>query len=321
MKNLCITAALIAIATPGVGQAAGLPRNYVFAGGSSVREVAHLLDRPEIEGVQIVYDWRELEPEEGRYEFARIEQDLEQAARRGKRLWIQLQDRFFRPQDRLLPDYVLDEPQYGGGLARQLDSPGEGKVVASGWTAMQWNVAVRARFQALISALAERFDGRVEGLNLPETAFQLPEQAEEHFDCDGYFEAELENALFARRAFAQSLVVQYVNFFPCEWNNDHRYMERFFAAAVVNGIGLGGPDIVPYRQGQMRNSYPFFNQLHDELPIVAMAVQGATLTYTNSATGQQFTREEFVDFATDYLGVDIIFWAQEAPWFENGVTQ
>jgi hypothetical protein len=171
------------------------------------------------------------------------------------------------------------------------------------------------RFQALIAALAEAFDGRIYGINLPETAFQLPEGMEETFDCDGYFVAELENILFARKVFGQSHVVQYVNFFPCEWNNDRRYMERFFDAAVENGIGLGGPDIVPWRQGQMKNSYPFFNRHHDELPMVAMAVQGATLTYTNPRTGKKFTRREFIDFARDYLGVDIIFWTEDAPWF------
>ena len=83
-----------------------------------------------------------------------------------------------------------------------------------------------------------------------------------------------------------------------DFNRTMGYMERFFAFAVDRGIGLGGPDIVPYRRGQMRNSYPFFNRRHEELPLVAMAVQGATLTYTNPRTGNRFTREEFIDFAT-----------------------
>jgi hypothetical protein len=45
-----------------------------------------------------------------------------------------------------------------------------------------------------------------------------------------------------------------------------------------------------------------------------MAVQEPTLTYTNPATKKPFTREEFVAFAEDYLGVDIIFWATASPW-------
>jgi hypothetical protein len=127
----------------------------------------------------------------------------------------------------------------------------------------------------------------------------------------------MKRRLFARAAFNTSHVVQYVNFWPCEWDNDQLYMERFFDAAVESRIGIGGPDIVPWRQAQMKNSYPFFNRLHDELPLVAMAVQGATLSYTNPDTGKPFTRQDFIDFARDYLGVDIVFWTEAAPWFGN----
>ena len=107
----------------------------------------------------------------------------------------------------------------------------------------------------------------------------------------------------------KSHVVQYVNFWPCEWNNDKKFMSRAFEFAHANGIGLGGPDIVPYKKAQMKNSYPFFNQYKGKLSLVAMAVQEPTLTYTNPETKKPFTREEFVAFAQDYLGVDIIFWA------------
>jgi hypothetical protein len=309
-----LPALLLALfAAPAVAQEADEPRHFIFAGGSTVEEVAPLLADHAIEGVQILYTWKQLEPEEGRYDFSQIERDLAEAERMDRLLWVQLQDRFFLPTARNLPDYLLEEPQYEGGLKQQTTFVGEGEPEGGGWVAMQWNPALRARFQTLIAALAERFDGRIYGINLPETSADFGEPDEAF--CDAYFEAELENILFARRAFEQSYVVQYINFFPCEWDNDHLYMERFFDAAVAQGIGLGGPDIAPYRRGQMRNSYPFFNRLQDELPLIAMAVQGATLTYTNPETGEKFTRTEFLDFATGYLGVDIIFWTEEAPWF------
>ena len=65
----------------------------------------------------------------------------------------------------------------------------------------------------------------------------------------------------------------YANFWPCEWNNDQKYMSRTFEFALAHGIGLGGPDIVPWRKAQMKNSYPFFNKYKGKLPLVAMAVQ------------------------------------------------
>ena len=71
---------------------------------------------------------------------------------------------------------------------------------------------------------------------------------------------------------------------------------------------------MPWRQGQMKNSYPFFNRYKGRLALVAMAVQQPTLTYRNPATGKPFTHAEFLEFARDYLGVDIIFWSTSSPW-------
>ncbi len=47
-----------------------------------------------------------------------------------------------------------------------------------------------------------------------------------------------------------------------------------------------------------------------------MAIQEPTLTYTNPETKKRFSREEFVAFAEDYLGVDIIFWSTQSPWLK-----
>jgi hypothetical protein len=173
---------------------------------------------------------------------------------------------------------------------------------------------VRQRYQQLLKALAERFDGEIYGVNLPETAADIDVKHTAGFTCDNYFQAELENIAFARAVFKKSYVVQYVNFWPCEWDNDHQYMERTFAFAAERGVGLGGPDIVPNQQAQMNNSYPFFNKYKGKLRLVAMAVQEATLTYKNPATGRGFTRDEFEKFGREYLGAEIIFWSASAPW-------
>lgn len=306
--------AAFALLTAGAAWAA--PATYLFLGGDDPAQHLALLKRPEIAGAQVVYTWRELEPGEGHYDFSRIDADLATMTALGKPLYLQLQDRFFSPTARNVPDYILDDPAYGGGLAEQTDNAGE-NIVGSGWVAMQWNDALRARFQALLKALAAHVDGRVAGINLPETSFDLDEKhPPAGFTCDGYFNAELDNLAAAREAFSKSAVIQYVNFWPCEWNNDHRYMSRLFDFALAHDIGLGGPDVVPWRKGQMKNAYPFFNADKGKLKLVAMAVQEPTLTYTNPKTGKRFTQSEIVDFATDYLGTDIIFWTPEAPWLK-----
>jgi hypothetical protein len=302
------------------GIAGTAPQNFLFADSDELTSLANLIRRPDIAGVQVVYSWKSLETAIDEYDFTRIERDLTYLQGLNRKLFVQLQDRFFEVQHRNVPRYLLDDPVYGGGLVPQADNPGENRPAGHGWVAQQWNAAVRARYQKLLQALAQRFDGRVYGINLPESAIDIDKDAERAnsgFTCDKYLEAELENLKFAKQVFRKSHVVQYVNFWPCEWNNDQGYMARAFAFAEANKIGLGGPDIVPNHKPQMKNSYPFFHRYKGRLSLVAMAVQEPTLTYTNPDTQKPFTRAEFVAFAEDYLGVDIIFWSTTSPWLHS----
>lgn len=294
------------------------PRNFIYTSTDDLRTLDKLLQREDIDGAQVVYDWRSLEKAKDSYDFSRIQRDLDYLDSLHKKLFIQIQDRFFEPSHRNIPDYLLQEPLYQGGLVAQVDNPGENKPPVAGWVTQQWHAPVRARFQQLLQALAQEFDGRVWGVNLPETAIDIDMKRDKTgFSCDAYFSATLENLGFARQAFKRSQVVQYVNFWPCEWENDHRYMSRLFSFAAQRGIGLGGPDIVPDKKSQMKNAYPFFNRYKGQLKLVAMAVQEPTLSYTNPRTHKPFTKEEFVDYAENYLGADIIFWSTISPWLKK----
>ena len=298
--------------------AAAAPLNFLFTNSDDLVTQGPLLRRPDIAGAQVVYSWKSLETAKGQYDFSQIERDLAYLTGLDRKLFIQIQDRFFEVQHRNVPAYLLQEPIYRGGLVPQADNPGENLPEGHGWVAQQWNPAVRERFQKLLSALAKNFDGRVWGVNLPESSADVDMKNDQTgFTCDGYFAATLENMAYARKEFSRSHVVQYTNFWPCEWDNDRKFMSRAFEFAKQKRIGLGGPDIVPYKKAQMKNSYPFFNRYKGQLSLVAMAVQEPTLTYTNPDTGKRFTRDEFVAFAQDYLGVDVIFWSVSSPWLKN----
>lgn len=190
------------------------------------------------------------------YNFKPIECDLKYLNSIHKSLFVQIQDKSFTASIINIPSYLLNK-KYAGGVAAEIDNPGEGKALANGWIAKQWVPAVQQRFQKLLIKVGRKFDGHIKGINLSETSIDLSKHSP-GFSNDLYFATILNNMHLLRVAFPKSEVVQYVNFFPGEWNNDHHYISRLFAYAVKNHIGLGGPDVVPYRRGYIKNSYPFF---------------------------------------------------------------
>ncbi|MFB7978618.1 hypothetical protein [Streptomyces vinaceus] len=306
-----------AAAPAGPGRAAPAPAQYLYSSiGDFDTEVKPLLDRPDIAGAQVVVPWKALEPQKGRYDFSAIEEALTAVRTRHKNLFVQVQDRFFSAPTRL-PNYLLTDPAYAGGAAATTNESGLGPG-EPGAVAAQWVPEVRERFQSLLKALADRFDGRLAGVNLPETATQV-DQAKDRtgYTDEAYFRAELDNMAFGAKVFKRTRFIQYVNFWPGEWNNDHGYMERTFEFAKAHGVGLGGPDVLPDRQAQMENSYPFFERYRGQLPMVAMAVQEPDFEYTNPSTGKPYTKEEFVDFGGRRLGADVMFWATSAPWLHR----
>lgn len=288
-------------------------QNFLFLGGNhdQLKKYAKQINHADISGVQLVYSWKLLEPTKDSYNFAPIEQNLKYLNAHHKKLFIQIQDRFFDADAKNVPAYLMNDPIYAGGITPQYDNPGENMPQASGWVATQWNPEVRKRFQKLIQALALKFDGKIYGINLPETAIDVKEQNKNGFSCKNYFNAEIENMMAAKSAFKLSYVVQYVNFFPCEWNNDHGYMSELFHYASAHNIGLGGPDVVPFKKEQMRNSYPFFHKYRHKLPLIAMAVQSPDYGYIDPKTKKTYNKADFRKFAEDYLGANIIFWDVE----------
>ena len=175
----------------------------------------------------------------------------------------------------------------------------------------------KKRFQLLIKELATQVDGKIYGINLSETAVDFDENnPPEDFTFDKYFSSELENISELRKAFHKSVVMQYVNFFPGEWNNDHHYISRFFSYAMNYHIGLGGPDVVPYREAHMKNSYPFFHNLKGKL-LTGMAIQEPDYTYKNPETEEPYTFSDFYQFTKGYLGANIIFWNIQEPFLST----
>src|SRR6185503_12658821 len=147
---------------------------YVFFGmdREHLEEAKSFLRTPAFEGAQIAYSWRQLEPGKDEYDFSLIREDLAFLNAHGKKLWIQLQDVTFNPLRISVPKYLLNDPTYNGGAAKQYNDrlPDQQLPQHAGWMARRWDPAVQERLHKLLFALAKEFDGRVEGVNFDESS-------------------------------------------------------------------------------------------------------------------------------------------------------
>ncbi len=319
---------LVALTAAGHGQDSRRttgPQNFIFFNRDRDRisEISFLANRGVL-GAQLKYTWRELEPERDRYEVGRILEDLEFLERHGKRLFVQLQDVSF--DERLnIPDYVVEDPRYGGGAARKYESEesDDSDATFDGWVARRWDPAVRARFSKLLRALGRQLDGRIEGISLPETSIGFGETGTLHpvgFTYETYAEGVKATMTSARQAFPRSHVIQYANFMPGEWlpGGDAGYLRGLYEHAERIGAGVGGPDLLPYRKWQRNHSYPL---IASRGPGVAagLAVQWGNLEDVNPSTGEPVTVADLYGFARDTLRLDYIFWGVQEPYYSRDV--
>ena len=95
--------------------------HYVFFGQDreKIAKASSFLDTKALEGAQVVYSWRQLEPEKDVYDLSPIREDLAFLTSRGKKLFIQLQDVTFSEARINVPLYLLRDPIYNGGAAKQ----------------------------------------------------------------------------------------------------------------------------------------------------------------------------------------------------------
>ena len=286
---------------------------YVFFGQERERITEPSFLQSNFEGAQLKYVWRELEPQKDHYNFQDIQHDLAFLQSRGKKLFIQIQDASFDVNIRPFPRYLVEDPAYHGGADKQY---GEDNA-PYGWMARRWDTAVRERFQRLLLALGQEFDGRIEGINLPESAFDVASDQRlwpKGFTPETYCDGIIANMMALKRAFPKSVTLQYANFMP----GDKKYLEKVYQQAETLQVGVGGPDLLPYKYFQMENSYPLIRQYAGLVP-TGIAVQDGNYEHKNPKTGKQVTIAELVSFATEYLKVDYIFWCTQEPFYSQRV--
>jgi hypothetical protein len=298
--------------------------HYVFFNRDRERiSEASFLDTAAFEGAQLKYTWRELERQKDAYDFDAIEHDLAFLTSKGKKLFIQIQDASFDTNFAVLPRYILNNPEYHGGAALQynIDEKDEARSTPEGWVARRWDPAVQERFHKLLFALGGQFDGKIEGINLPETAVDFGETGRlypQNFRPDDYCAAIITNMIALKRAFPHSVTIQYANFMPGigPTVEGREFLNLVYQRARELSVGVGAPDLLPYKPGQMSNCYSLIRAFPTNLPS-GIAVQDGNYEYQNPKTGKQVSISELVEFATNYLRVDYLFWCTQEPFYSK----
>jgi hypothetical protein len=301
--------------------------HYVFFGSEreKIREASSFLETKALEGAQVRYSWRQLEPEQDKYDFSPVREDLAFLTSKGKKLFIQLQDVTFSESRINVPRYLLNDARYNGGADKQyrVEGDNEEHAVVDGWMLRRWDPAVQERFHKLLFALGREFDGRVEGINFAETAVGVGRSGRlfpKGFTFEVYREGIITNMKALRRAFPKSVVMQYANFMPGEWlpGEDKGHLRAVYKAAKEQKVGVGGPDLLPHRRGQLNHSYPLIRDASGVVP-TGIAVQDGNYAEPNPQTGKPLTVPELLRFATEFLKVDYVFWCTEEPYYSAQV--
>ncbi|MGR3810323.1 hypothetical protein [Jiulongibacter sp. NS-SX5] len=302
-------------------------KNFIYFSKDRASIKEHpFLRHSAFKGAQIMYSWRDLETDKGDYDFSEIKEDLAYLNGFGKKLFIQLQDATFFNQYSAVPPYLLTE-EYNGGQTGQIE---EGEQ--NGWVAKRWNAAVQERFAILLLELGKAFDGKIEGINLQETAIGVDHSSDPSFSEISYLEAIKSNMKALKAAFPISTTMIYANFMPGEWLpwEDKNYLKSIYAYGEAIGVGLGGPDLMITRKAQLNHALALMHEGNYTVPL-GIAVQdgnyigktGADKDYQEEKDMGKKGRINQVPvlhaFAKDFLKVDYIFWVYQPPYFVEDV--
>ncbi|MCW5800178.1 MAG: Glycoside hydrolase [Nitrospira sp.] len=261
-----------------------------------------------LRGLQIRFEWPELEPEEGRYDFTAIERVLAELVPQNKRLVVLLELKSFRPDVLPVPAYMATKSYEGGAFPFS----SYGKDVPRGYNLTLWNSKVHARLVALIRELGKRFNGHAhfEGIGLPESSMGQPLRAVSRAEVARFYDNLLSVQREMRIAFVNTMTYQFVNY-PRE------ILPSFVERMRTIGTALGGPDVFLDDPGlnfdhpnKPKGVYHFYAPLSGIVPLAPSVMQSNYDNTRHDGTGRVPTVAELLTFARDRLKANYIFWTR-----------
>jgi hypothetical protein len=261
---------------------------------------------PQVKGLLLRYGWRQLEPRKGDYRFAGIDRDIQLARAYGKRVFIMVETKAFRAGVRAVPDYMHTREYDGGAYKIRINAKSTiGSSDTYGENAALHNGQVRDRLIALTTALGRRYNlnNAVEGVAFNETAMGQMLQPLTKKQIGSFFENVAQVDTATRRAFPNTVVLQFINF-PVP------YMPGLVNNMVRSSVGLGGPDTFLNDHDLNRFTYPLYDRARGKVPIGPSVQPENYFTRSQDGPHSPPRVSELHAFAQNRLHANYLFWSR-----------
>jgi len=276
-----------------------------------------MANTPALLGIQVRYQWGDIEIAKGQYNFASIDKHLDEMTKRKKRLVIMIQTKSFGKSETYVPAYLRSE-EYDGGVFSYAHYK---KNTFKGEQLKLWNPKVRERIAAFYKALGDRYNAHpyFEGIGMSETALGDPLQPITSAQANGFYEGLRQALQAARNAFPNTMVMQSLN-----------YPRPIIAPTVetlkqING-GISSPDTYLQEPGLHAEGgkYPGVYTYYPKLSgVIALAPTVMHHNYRNTKmdnTGYEPTISEINTFLRDKLKANYIFWTRD-PLYNDRILE
>lgn len=285
------------------GHYVALSRRDVASLHAALREIR---DVPQVKGLLLRYSWRQLEPRKGQYDFATIDRDVALARSYGKRVFIMIETKAFKSGLRAAPSYMYTR-EYGGGAykIRISAKPTLGTSHRYGENIALYNDQVRDRLIALTSAMGQRFNlnNAVEGVTFNETAMGQAVNPLSKAQSDDFFRNLAQVNTATRRAFPNTVVMQFINF-------PSSYMPGLVRNMINSSVALGGPDTFLNDHSLNRNTYPLYDQAQGKVPIGPSVQPENYVSRSQNGPHSPPKVTELHAFAQNQLHANYLFWSR-----------
>lgn len=199
------------------------------------RRAPEVCQEPALRGMQVRWDWYDLEPAKGNYSFDGLMQLYEALSKCQKRLVVEVWPVEFGTSSPtgIVPNYLLSSPEYNGGVV----------ATKTGFIARLWERAVMDRLIALNTAMAVKFDSLpyFEGIIITETATAFSDIPEGY--TPGAYASQLKRLIAASSAnWPRTNVIMFNNYLQ---NSSDSVFVDLVQYLQDNRAGTGGPDTLP----------------------------------------------------------------------------